>query len=104
MKITVSKILSIPAALAYTVFLIVNLEKSGSVMDLFLGVLASYMALVLPMVCIWFPEYVALYTGSLLEGFIADTPTPPFLVSIMGWVILGIPVLAYLLTRYSYSQ
>ena len=56
-------------------------------------------ALVLPMACIWFPEALGEYTGTMrLHAVTASTPA--FLVCTGGWLLLvGVPVAAYFIMR-----
>ncbi|MEP7014733.1 MAG: hypothetical protein ABI925_04770 [Verrucomicrobiota bacterium] len=51
--------------------------------------------LLLPMACIWFPEALGEFTGTMrLQAITA--PTPAFLVWAGGWFILvGVPLLVY---------
>jgi hypothetical protein len=96
MKITISKILSIPVALAYVLFFIVSFVKSDSdsvTTNFLLGVLMGSMVSLPPLLCIWFPEVIG--EMILWPGFhhVADISgklggTPPFLISFLGWVWL----------------
>jgi hypothetical protein len=96
MKITISKILSIPVALAYTVFFIVSFAKSDSdsvVTNFTLGVLMCCIMLLPSLLCIWFPEVIGdmiLWPGFHHVADISGKPsgTPPFLISFLGWVWL----------------
>ena len=53
----------------------------------------------LPLALIWFPDEIGNATGCLGDLTLrVDTPTPPILISIMGWFFLvGLPVLFYLI-------
>jgi hypothetical protein len=54
-------------------------------------------ALLLPMACIWFPEALGEYNGTMrLHAITAATPA--FLVCAGGWLLLvGVPLIAYLI-------
>jgi hypothetical protein len=57
------------------------------------------MGLLLPMVCIWFPEPLGEYSGTI-RGQTMTSSTPAFLVCAGGWLILvGAPVIGYLLSK-----
>jgi hypothetical protein len=58
-------------------------------------------ALLLPMGCIWFPEALGQYTGTMrLHAITASTPA--FLVCAGGWLLLvGLPLAAYLIMKTS---
>lgn len=60
--------------------------------------LQLWLALLVPLALIWFPEQVGSFTGYVGRGGNIDTETPPFLVSLMGWLFLiGLPLVAYFL-------
>ena len=54
--------------------------------------------LLLPMGCIWFPEALGSYSGTMrLHAVTAETPA--FLVCAGGWLLLvGIPIIGYFVT------
>jgi hypothetical protein len=58
-------------------------------------------ALLLPMACIWFPEAMGEYTGTMrLHAITASTPA--FLVCAGGWLLLvGLPLAAYFIMKAS---
>jgi hypothetical protein len=57
------------------------------------------MFLLLPMGCIWFPEALGEYTGTI-RGQAMTSSTPAFLVCAGGWLVLvGAPVIGYLLSK-----
>ncbi len=57
------------------------------------------MGLLLPMACIWFPEPLGEYSGTI-RGQTMTSSTPAFLVCAGGWLILvGAPVIGYLLSK-----
>jgi hypothetical protein len=63
------------------------------------GLLAAKVAipLLLPMACIWFPDAMGSFTGVMHYQAIT-APTPPFLVCAGGWLLLvGVPVVVYLI-------
>ena len=54
--------------------------------------------LLLPMACIWFPEALGNYAGTIRTQPITAS-TPAFLVCAGGWLVLiGVPVIAYALS------
>ena len=55
--------------------------------------------LLLPLACIWFPEALGQYRGTMrLQAITADTPA--LLVRIAGWFLLvGLPLILYALFR-----
>ena len=56
------------------------------------------MFLLLPMACIWFPEPLGQYGGTI-RGQAMTSSTPAFLVCAGGWLVLvGIPILVYALS------
>ena len=61
-----------------------------------IGTLKIAVFLLLPMACIWFPEELGGYTGTMrLHAITASTPA--FLVCAGGWLILvGLPIIYYL--------
>ena len=94
MEVTISKILGLVIALGYAVCMIV--AAHGFTVDVCKGCAA----LLLPLALIWFPDEIGDATGYLAGNFMrVDTPTPPILISIMGWLFLvGLPVLLYFIT------
>ena len=61
------------------------------------GMLKLAMFLLLPLACIWFPEALGQYGGTI-RGQAMTSATPGFLVCAGGWLVLvGIPILVYVL-------
>jgi len=57
------------------------------------------MFLLLPVACIWFPEALGQYGGTI-RGQAMTSSTPAFLVCAGGWfVLVGAPILGYLLSK-----
>ncbi|MCU7801635.1 MAG: hypothetical protein KZQ92_13330 [Candidatus Thiodiazotropha sp. (ex Lucinoma borealis)] len=58
--------------------------------EIFMAILGT----LIPVLMIWYPEVINDYTlGITGEGGTIDKPTPPFLISGVGWlVLLGIPL------------
>jgi hypothetical protein len=55
--------------------------------------------LLLPVACIWFPEALGDYAGTI-RGQLMTASTPAFLVCAGGWLVLvGVPLIAYALSR-----
>ena len=53
-------------------------------------------AMLLPMACIWFPDALGQYAGTIRLHPITSS-TPAFLVCAGGWLLLvGVPLIAYL--------
>ena len=93
-QISIGKILSLLIVAACVVSGI--LAEHGFTADVF----KASIALLLPLVLIWFPDQIGDATGYLIGNFMrVDTPTPAILISIMGWFFLiGLPLLLYLLS------
>jgi hypothetical protein len=57
------------------------------------------MGLLLPIACIWFPEPLGGYSGTI-RGQTMTSSTPAFLVCAGGWLILvGAPIIGHLLSK-----
>ena len=93
-QINLGKVSSLLIAGGYAVSMIV--QARGFTVD----VLKACVALLLPLVLIWLPEQIGDATGYLIGNMVrVDTPTPPILISMMGWFFLiGLPVLLFLLS------
>lgn len=96
MPISTAKLLSLVIALGYMVAFLAHehgLTQSWSAIGAFV---------IIALGLIWFPEAVGNYTGYLGRGPRIDTPTPPILISITGWLFLlvVVPILMYSLWRY----
>lgn len=91
MRVTIGKTVSLVIAGGCVAFMVAD----GGVTGL------GYSALILlPLALIWFPDEIGNATGYLGDLTLrVDTPTPPILISIMGWFFLvGLPVLFYFIT------
>lgn len=93
-QINIGKILSLLVAIGYLVCAIIG--EHGFTVDVF----KCSIVLLLPLALIWFPDQMGDATGYLAGHMMrVDTPTPPILISIMGWLFLvGLPVLFYFIT------
>lgn len=93
MQITIGKILALLIALGYLIAMAIH---AGSVtVEVFKG----FVALLLPLALIWFPDGLGSMTGYVGRGGNINTETPSILVSITGWFFLvGLPVLMYFLS------
>ncbi len=93
-QINVGKVLSLLIAVGYVVSMVV--QAHGFSVD----VLKGCVALLLPLALIWLPEQIGNATGYLIGNVMrVDTPTPPILISMMGWFFLiGIPLLLFFLS------
>jgi hypothetical protein len=90
-QIGIGKILSLLIAIGYLVCAII--ADHGFT----LNVLKCFAALLLPLALIWFPDQIGdaigYFAGHMMR---VDAPTPPVLISIMGWLFLvGLPLLFY---------
>jgi len=56
----------------------------------------SYLPLLLPLACIWFPEEMGEYTGNLAFPQITKT-TPAVIIRVGGWCLLIVEFLVLLL-------
>ncbi len=91
MQITIGKVLGLLVAIGFVIAMIL---ESGVGMNIAKGSLA----LMLPVALIWFPEELGSITGNIGRGGNINTETTPIIISSVGWLILlGIPVLAYVL-------
>jgi hypothetical protein len=96
MQVTASKIAALLLALAYLVAAAIS-EGGLS----FIGLVA--VAVVLPLVLIWYPDEIDSWIRSWRSGGIRGLhmkPSPTWLVAMMGWLFLvGLPL--FLLLRQS---
>jgi hypothetical protein len=94
MQLTFSRILSLVIAIAYGVALCARADQL-TVKHVFAFVIGIGVALAL----IWFPDEVGDATGYMAGHMMrVDRPTPPVLVSIMGWFFLvGLPLAVWLI-------
>lgn len=93
-QITIGRILSLLIAIGYATCVIIGAH--GFTADVF----KCCIALLFPLALIWFPEQIGGATGYFAGHMMrVDTPTPPILISIMGWLFLvGLPILFYFIT------
>ena len=93
-QISIGKILSLLIAIGYVVCAIIG--EHGFTVEVF----KFFAVLLFPLALIWFPDQIGEATGYFAGHMMrVDTPTPPILISIMGWLFLvGFPVLAYFIT------
>jgi hypothetical protein len=82
-----SRVLSILLLCAYVP--LYRSEGPGAVVVILCGC-------VLPLACVWFPEPLA----DITRGFV--TPSPPFLVWILGWITLLMPLMLKLVVLYTF--
>jgi len=83
MHITIGNILGLLVALAYVATIIAT--QGGITESAFKGCVV----LLLPLALIWFPDELGSFTGYVGRGGNINTPTPPILVSTMGWMLLA---------------
>lgn len=83
----IKKITSISIYLAIVLWAIATLENKE--------IFAVVIGYIIPVLMIWFPEEVndlTLGTGGV-DGPVIDSPTPAFMISGVGWlVLLGLPL------------
>ena len=93
-QISIGKILSLLIAIGYVVCAIIG--EHGFTVEVF----KFFAVLLFPLALIWFPDQIGEATGYFAGHLMrVDTPTPPILISIMGWLFLvGLPVLIYFIT------
>lgn len=93
MKVTAGKLASL---VVLAVYLVATIVVRGLDVQ---RVLVCLLLLAWPMAFIWFPERIGGYTGFAQGGKYIDKPTPPILVSIMGWFFLLVyPFVLYVLS------
>jgi hypothetical protein len=86
-----SRVLSLLIAVAYLIVgMVLGDHRSFAEMLLFTLMVAGY--LLIPFLCIWFPEEMGNYTGSL-PGPSINRPTPEVLVRVGGWFLLLLPAI-----------
>src|SRR5262245_20932893 len=88
---SLSRVLSTSICLAYVVgaYLETNVKTTIEVI----------MFCALPMGCIWFPQAMGDYVGFVGSGRFITAASPAAAVAFMGWVVLLLPVIAYVVVR-----
>lgn len=88
---SLGRILSLLITLVYVTCAIIGTH--GFTAD----VLQLCLVLLFPLALIWFPDQIGEATGYFAGHMMqVDTPTPPILIKIMGWLFLvGLPLLLY---------
>ena len=89
---TWSRAISLIIALWYVIFAIF-IGDAGTV-------IWTALFCLVPLACIWFPRPMAQYRGLGEFPKHIDTSSPPSFIFVMGWVVLFLPVLEYLLVLY----
>lgn len=85
------RLASLAIALAYVIAIAIS--EGGATETL----VKVSMFLLLPLALIWFPDELGETTGYVWRGSQVNVPSPPILVSVMGWVLLvGLPLVIYL--------
>ena len=64
------------------------------------GFFKTIVFLLLPMTGIWFPAQMGSYTGNLARHPITET-SPALAVSLACWILLLVPLIGYLIIRFS---
>jgi hypothetical protein len=59
--------------------------------------------LILPLACIWFADTMGGYVGPIWRGSITG-PTPRAVVCILGWVLILLPILIWLVEEIAGSK
>ena len=62
------------------------------------GALLIISSLLLPLLCIWFPEALAGATGYIGGGRWITRESPPAAIAFFGWVVFLLPIVAVLLS------
>ena len=94
MEITISKLVAVVIAIGYAAAIISNVGFTKNAT-------ASFLLLV-PLGLIWFPEELGSYTGYVSRSSTIDAETPPFLVSGIGWLILVLVGVAFVVIALGY--
>lgn len=84
---TISKLLGVVVALGYLIAMAIANGGVG------IELLYATAFLMFPLSLIWFPEFFGSFTGYLGRGGHIDTESPPFLISILGWMFLLAPAM-----------
>jgi hypothetical protein len=78
-------------AVGYVVYAFTNFRFSGAV--------KFTAGLLLPLLCIWFSEAMGTYTGWLYRGITSSSP--PVLVCVLGWIVLLVPLMLWIVYAVS---
>ena len=88
----ISRILSLAIVVLYLTVLHVSEPEISQ------GTYQGYLAMLLPLALIWFPQQLGEFTGYVGHGGQIDTQTPAWMVAGAGWFLLvGLPLLLILL-------
>jgi|tagenome__1003787_1003787.scaffolds.fasta_scaffold20906881_3 hypothetical protein len=98
MVVTRSKILAVVIAFGYITVAVVMSGWDTR------GVFCIGLIVMVPLALIWFPDEISAYCSPNTRFYVGrgfDSPTPPFMVTLSGWVgLVGfLPLLAYLFSR-----
>lgn len=91
MSRSTSHIFSVLVFAGYILFAWVRLD------NFIAGTLTIYLSI--PFLCIWFGDEVGSYTGWNPQGWSITRETPGGIVRLMGWVLLLLPGLIYVVLR-----
>ena len=61
----------------------------------FVGAVKFTVALLLPLLCIWFSDAMGAFTGWIPSTGITS-PSPPRIVCFLGWVVLLVPLMLWI--------
>jgi CDP-diglyceride synthetase len=67
------------------------------------GACKTFICIILPIACIWFADILGSYVGPNLGGNIT-VPSPAVLVCILGWVLLLLPFVIWIVGAVSHSK
>jgi hypothetical protein len=88
-----SRRLSLLVAVGYG-FVMCVLTRPKSAREVVIGLLITVAFVALPLACIWFSDEMGDYVGAL-PGPSIQKPSPAWMVSIGGWVLLLLPVVIW---------
>jgi hypothetical protein len=86
------------SAIVALVFLVVAFVHAGAA-----GTFKLALFLIIPLACIWFSEELGGYVGPAWGGPVMS-PTPGIIVCIVGWLLLFLPVLIWVIYAVGISN
>jgi hypothetical protein len=85
----INRVLSGLLAVGYVTYAFVHFRFTGAV--------KFTAGLLLPLLCIWFSDAMGSYTGWLGRGI--TSPSPGILVCVLGWIVLLIPLMLWIVSH-----
>jgi hypothetical protein len=96
MQVTKGKVLSLLVSVSYLIAAVIMNWRGAPATVVF-----GCIALLFPLVFIWFPDELGNFTGFINPTQFIDSKTPSFIISCVGWFFLvAFPILFYLALTY----